>query len=286
MKIASKQDFINAVKKYQIDTEYAIIKPNWVSNDYGEYTEPEILDWLLEALPNQKKVIIESYTPWRGMEFVEDDTHKGQGVTLGGGKQHWDFYKEQDKRFLQSTGIENVLKKHQAKYINITSEVWSNNCVEPEIIKRIVATPIKWQELYSYIPKRIFDLRELATLISLSKIKVEESIPSIYISMSIKNLFGLIPHPSRYIPFHDNNHSMVTEVIQDVYTIYSSLFSHSLWITEGIKTLIRNYCEPSQKIIKNQSLFFIGRDAKEVDSEACKAVGLNPSTVPHLRLNF
>lgn len=216
MVIKNKQDFIDLVKSFDVHTEYAVIKPNWVSNQAGEYTEPEILDWLLEALPGQKKIVIESYTPWRGLKFEEDDTHKGQGVTLEGGKKHWDFYKKQDEHFLKTTGIESILKKYNAEYLNVTNEVWAGNCVKPDEIKGLVENKgktVKWPELYSYIPQGLFDIRESATLISLSKIKVEESIPIIYISMSIKNLFGLIPHPSRWIPFHGEDHATVPGVI-------------------------------------------------------------------------
>lgn len=287
MLISKPSEFIDQIKAFNIDTEYAVIKPNWVSNQPGEFTEPEILDWLLEALPNQKKIIIESYTPWRGLRFEENDTNKGQGVTLEGGKKHWDFYKKQDEYFLQTTGIGAILQKYRTEYLNITNEVWGGNCVEAEIVKYIVSDKgksIKWQELYSYIPKRLFDIRESATLVSLSKIKVEESIPVIYSSMSIKNLFGLIPHPSRWIPFHGENHTTIPEVIKDIYFIFTSLFENNLWITEGIKTLIKNYCEPNQKTIENQNLLFLGKDAVKVDSEACREMGINPKQVPHLQI--
>lgn len=287
MLIKGKQEFINEITKFEMDTKYAVVKPNWVSNQEGEFSEPEILDWLFEALPNQKKIVIESYTPWRGLKFVEPDSYKGRGVTLNGGKVHWDFYKKQDQHFLETTGIGKVLEKYKVNYINITDEVWSGNCVAPDVIKKAVANKvksIKWDELYSYIPQKLYQIRKSSTLISLSKIKVEEGIPAIYISMSIKNLFGLIPHPSRWIPFHGEGHELVPEAILDIYTLYTSLFDKTLWITEGIKTLVRNYCESNQKIIKNQNLLFVGQNAKQVDTEACKALGIDPAKVPYLQL--
>lgn len=287
MQVKSRDEFIKQIQGFHIDTEYAVVKPNWVSNKVGEYTEPEILDWLFEALPRQKKIVVESYTPWRGLKFVEEDRHKGKGVTLEGGKKHWDFYKKQDKHFLEVTGISKVLKKHNADYLNVTNEVWDNTCVEPNLVKELVESkdkPIKWEELYSYIPKQLYDIRNSSTLISLSKIKIEESIPVILISMSAKNLFGLIPHPSRWIPFHGEDHTSIPEVIRDIYTVYTCLFDNTLWIAEGIKTLVRNYCEASQKVTINRNLFFIDKDARKVDSKACVEMGIDPKKVGHLQL--
>jgi hypothetical protein len=285
MVILSKNDFIDEVRKFDIKTEYAVVKPNWVSNTKGMFTEAEILDWLMEALPNQKKIIIESYTPWRGLKFEEDSNLKGNGVTLEGGKEHWDFYRKQDVYFLESTGNIGILEKYNTEYINITNEVWENKCVKSGIIKNIVendSRSIKWTEFYSYFPQKLFEIREKSTFISLSKIKIEDNIPDIYVSMSVKNLFGLIPHPSRRIPFHGINHETVPEVIRDTYNIYTSLFKNTLWITEGIKTLVLNYCEPKQKVVSNQNLMFIGKDGVKVDTEACMGMGVDPNKVPYL----
>ena len=62
MHASNRTDFIAALREYPLDTQYLIVKPNWVSNVIGEYTEPQILDWLFDAYPNQKKIVIESYT--------------------------------------------------------------------------------------------------------------------------------------------------------------------------------------------------------------------------------
>lgn len=285
MVIRNPQDVIAAVKSFPIRAEYVLIKPNWVSDRRGEYTEAEILDWVCQALPEQKKIVLESYTPWRGSKFVEQDSERGQGVTLEGGKKHWDFYKKQDEHYLEKTGIVDVLKKHAADYVNIAHEVWSGACVDPANVRRLVEESghrLAWQELYAYVPRKIFDIRRAAIFISLAKIKVEEAIPAISVSMSLKNLFGMIPHPSRFIPFHGENHASVSEVIRDIYNLYTSLFADALWITEGIKTLVRHYGEPEPEIVKDQNLFFVGTDAKKVDAEACAAVGVDPRKVPYL----
>jgi len=284
MHCSTKTDFQQTLSNFSFQ-ENVIIKPNWVSNEPGEFSEPVILDWLLSAFPSHNKIIIESYTPWRGFDFKVDDLDKSEVTSLEGGKNHWELYKKQDEQFLSSTGIEAVLKKHNASYLNITNEVWQEECVDPQIIKRLVEKDchhIKWEQLFSYIPKKLFEIRENSTLISLSKIKIEESIPEILVSMSMKNLFGLIPHPSRWVPFHENGHADVANVIKDLYKIYSSIFDDSVWIAEGILTMVKHYCEPTQEIVRDQGLLFVGKNAIKVDSMACEAVGIDPKQVPHL----
>ena len=58
--------FTDEVRKFDIRSKNIIVKPNWISNGDGEYTESEILDALFNAFPKQKKIVTESYTPWRG----------------------------------------------------------------------------------------------------------------------------------------------------------------------------------------------------------------------------
>lgn len=285
MIINSKRDFIEKVKSFNINTEYVVVKPNWVSNEFGEYTESEILEWLFQSLPKTKKIVIESYTPWRGLKFDKEiDTYEGPEVSLTEGYKEWDYYKKQDKFFLETTGTGMVLEKYNAEYINITNEFWAKKCADSSLIKQLVNQKIKWEEFYGYIPQKLVEIKDKSTLISLSKIKIENFLPTIAISMSIKNLFGLIPHPSRYTPFHQDNHKNVPEAIRDIYVVYTSLFKNNLWITEGIKTYVQNYCEPEQVIVKNSNVFFIGREALKVDSEACIEVGVNPKKVEQLTI--
>ncbi len=285
MTFRKPRDFIRQLRSFNIDSEYLVVKPNWVSNVEGEFTEAEILDWVLLAFPKQEKLVVESYTPNRGLRFDRREEHYGQGVSLVGGKKFWDFYKKQDQYFLKTTGIGKVLAKHKADYINATNEFWSGQCVDPRVVEDIVRQKgklLKWQELYSYVPNRLFEIREKATLLSLAKIKTEEGTPAIMVSMAVKNLFGLVPHPSRMVPFHGKNHASVPEVVKDVYILYTSLFDCALWVAEGIKTLVRNYCQPDQRVVKDQGLFFVGKNGVEVDAEACRVLGLDPKKVPYL----
>lgn len=278
MIVKNKASFVKLIDSFHISTPYVVIKPNWVSSKDGEFTEPEILDWLLSAFSNRRKIVVESYTPWRADHIADLKTD------LIGGKSDWDEYKHIDEEFLTSTGIGDVLKKHGTTYLNITNEYWAGRCVDSNEVGSAVGCSLAWPEFCGFIPRELFDIRDQATLISLAKIKLETGIPQIMASLSIKNLFGLIPSPSRREPYHGDNHQNVASTITDIFHVYLSLFPRSLWINEGVMSYVKNYCEPSQEIIRNKQLVFAGQDAVEVDSEACLEFGVDPSTVPYLNL--
>lgn len=276
MIVENKASFVKLIDSFKISTPYVVIKPNWVSNKVGEFTEPEILDWLLSAFPNQRKIVLESYTPWRA-------DHKADLKTdLISGKIDWDEYRRMDEEFLTSTGIKDILKSNRATYLNITNEYWAGRCADTQEVKSAVGGSLAWPEFCGFVPRKLFEIRDQATLISLAKIKLETGIPQIMASLSIKNLFGLIPQPSRREPYHGKNHQNVVSAVADIFQVYSSLFSESLWINEGIISYVKNYCEPTQEIIRNKQLVFAGQDAVEVDAKTCLEFGLNPLTVPYL----
>jgi hypothetical protein len=288
LKIQNKTDFIQAIQRYSLATPTVIIKPNWITNREGEYTEPEILDWLLEALPDQKKIIIESYTPWRGLIYQPQNGNDELKVDLAGGKSYWEFYKEMDLQFLQETGIPDILLSNNAEYINITDCVWGEKCANPSEVQAVVEQTgyqLTHTDFYAYVPARLFELREQATLISLSKIKRQLEQPVIGFSMSIKNLFGLIPHPSR-VEFHpeDQNFQGLDTALADIFFLYALLFRESLWLAEGIFTVARELYGVNRSIEKGQELLYLGQNPLQVDKEACESIGVSPQVSDYYRL--
>jgi len=282
MIIKNKKQFIDFVKSFNIKTEFIIVKPNWVDDEEGNYTEPEILEWLFEALP-QKKIVVESYTPWRGKEYKEGKL----GVGLINGKKFWRFYREMDKEYLEKTGISKILKKFNVSYINITNEYWSGRMMDSSIVKSLVEKKygkLYWTEFYSFFPKKIYKIRKNATFVSLAKIKFEEENKNIVTSLSLKNVFGLVPHPLRREPYHKNNHKLIPQAILDIAKIYISIFENTFWINEGIKNMVKHYCEKSQCYEKNRGLIFAGTDPFNVEIETCIEIGINPRDVPYLRI--
>jgi len=279
MRVTCKLDFIRSVKQFNISTEYAIIKPNWITDRKGEYTEPELLEWLLEALPDQKKIIVESYTPWRGYIYIsksEDDELK---VDLVGGKAYWDFYKEMDLDYLARTGIGDILNRYNAVYINITDHFWSGNCIEKSVIQHEIEQQgytFHHPEIAGFMPVKLYELKERATLINLSKIKRQKYYPEVGFGGAIKNLFGLLPHPSRSI-FHPNNDfTNLGPALADIFFMYALIFKEALWIAEGIKTIGKELYTPVRSVEEGKGVLFAGRDPFKVDQDVCGILGVNP----------
>ena len=288
MKRATQRQFQEALQSLNIPTEFLVVKPNWVSNDPEGHTDAETLRWLFESVrPDQRIIILESYTPWRGLACPGINAKENIGVDLVSGKAHWDFYQRQDEYFLHETGIGRVLHDYQARYLNITNEYWNQHCCHPTAIAEELqrrSFDITFEEFCSYIPTQIYDIRDRATFVSLTKIKLETEILPIRISLSLKNVFGLIPHPARMNPYHGVNHQSTPMAIADINKVYAALFRESVWINDGMRSVIHHYCTGHERIEQNTGLLFVGRDPIQVDSQACQTYAIDPKDVPYLQL--
>ncbi len=250
-----------------------LIKPNWSTPDPGFYSDAEGMDTLLSAIPG-KKYVIESYMYGRTTD------HKR--ITPDNGKEHWEWFREQEADFLQQTGIAAVLRKHEAESINITEEYWSGRTVDPETIRELVETqfpPVKALELYGMIPSKLYALRHLP-MISFAKIKYQVPNVGRYSTFSLKNLFGLIPVPNRHY-YHDIG---LPQSIMDIAKIYKSLFG-----IVGIVDASRHiavYREPGKNkykmifteydLIENTGLLLAGKDLVTLEAYINRMIGQEP----------
>lgn len=288
MKIASKEGFQSYIRLLNISSEHVVIKPNWVIYGDGMYSDPQTIAWLLECFqPDQKAIVIESYTPWRGLNNNQIDADNNIGVGIESGKYHWDFYQKQDEFFLEKTGIGSILAQYNTKYLNITNEYWEQRCcpgawIENELNRK--SYDLRFPELISFVPKELFEIRNHSTFISLTTIKLQTHNPAIYISLSLKNLFGLIPAPCRLVPYHNNDHQNTSFAIADINKIYASLFRDSVWINDGLKYVVHDYCSDNERIEKDTGLLFVGQDPIQVDSETCRALKIDPKKVHYLQM--
>jgi hypothetical protein len=113
-----------------------------------------------------------------------------------GSKKKGDL-RRSDQWFLEYSGIGKILKKHGVEFLNITEENWGKRTIDPENIQFHVEgkhQPVEDPDFYSWIPEKLYELKG-ADFLSLAKLRL--GIQDIPASLSIKNLFGMIPHPSR-----------------------------------------------------------------------------------------
>jgi len=281
MKVRTFEEFKNFINKLNLKGKTFIIKPNWVEPSKGQYTEPLPLQWLFDCLEG-KKVIIESHTAWRNKILLETGEVVVNEKNMNEKK---DFLREQEKWFLEYTGLSELLKEYNVEYINVTEEVWKKETADPKIIQEIIEKkfpPIKHKELYGVVPKRIFELRNEDTIfIDFAKIKTDGSIA---LTLSTKNLFGLIPDPKRSPKYHDHEIKILPYAILDMNEIYRALFN-CVFINEGIFTAIDGPSPEAGKLKENLNLIVGGKNSIDVDLVTAKLVGIDPQILLTKLLN-
>ncbi|MCK4477746.1 DUF362 domain-containing protein [Candidatus Bathyarchaeota archaeon] len=260
-KLRSKKDFHHFLRELDVKSVIFVVKPNW-SNAHT-FTSAETLDKLFSALQGRIKVI-EGYSAWRNE--LNTGPEPRDVITPSNAKAKWQWIKEQDKWFLKYSGIDEILAKHDVEYINVTEEIWSMRTLDPNEVREFVDNKygiLVSQEMYSFVPTKIYELRE-SVLISLNNSRRTRE----KISLSTKNLFGLIPDPARYGKWHGKNDSHLSRSIVDINKIYRSLFSPCYWINE----------------IKESGIFVGSKNSMEADAVTAKLMGLDPETIDYLKL--
>ena len=260
-KLRSKKDFYHFLRELDVKSVIFVVKPNW-SNAHT-FTSAETLDKLFSTLQGRIKVI-EGYSAWRNE--LNTGPEPRDVITPSNAKAKWQWIKEQDKWFLKYSGIDEILAKHDVEYINVTEEIWSTRTLDPNEVREFVDNKygiLVSQEMYSFVPTKIYELRD-SVLISLNNSwRIREKI-----SLSTKNLFGLIPDPARYGKWHGKNDSHLSRSIVDINKIYRSLFSPCYWINE----------------IKESGIFVGSKNSMEADAVAAKLMGVDPETIDYLKL--
>ena len=283
--ISEEADMSTFVKRLHIGGEGAIIKPNWTTWDYGFYSDPESLDVLLAHISG-KKYVLESYMYGRTDQTIP--------ITADNAKANWEYLRQQDAYFLKHTGMGEILAKHDAEYINITEEWWSNRTVPASDIQEIVEQrypPIAHQELYGMIPEKLMQLRHLP-FISYAKIKYTVPTVANFSTFAMKNMFGLIPVPHREQYHGTDFDTGLSRSIVDILTIYAALFT-IIGINEGIYhipvtreagknpyTMIWTEYD----VIENAGLILGSDDLVTLDAVTNKMVGIEPESRSILKI--
>jgi uncharacterized protein (DUF362 family) len=275
----SRDTFIEIVSGLNLKPP-VIIKPNWSSSLI--FTEREILDWTLSALDDEV-LIVESHAAWRTRLFIEHDGPRdGKFLEILGTQKKKEF-RANDKWFLRYSGIDGVLEKHDVEYLNLSEELWANRVCEPNLVADSVESRAGFLEntaLYGLVPERLYDLKG-GTLLSLTKPK--RSLKARHVSLTLKNMFGMIPSPWRS-KYHGENDSLLDQNIVDINRMYGSLFEVRGIIESVFSTseTLDNFLLPA--IHRNQGLIWAGSETLELDALVSSQLGLNPNDVSYLRL--
>jgi uncharacterized protein (DUF362 family) len=283
--IKSLEDMKKYIQQFELGEEGVIIKPNWTTGDYGFYTDAKLLDLVLSSIKG-KKYIIESYMYGRCDGSIKINSENG--------RDHWAYLKEQDDLYLKKTGLLEVLQKHDAEYINISEEYWSGRCVKADTIKSLVEkkfAPIYHQEFYEAIPQKLFEKRHLP-MISLAKIKYNVPRVSNFATLSMKNMFGLIPLANREKYHGADFDKGLSRSIVNILTVYAALF-RLIGINEGIYHMsvtresgknTRQMIWTEYDVIENKGIILGSEELVTLDGVTNLMIGLEPESRSVLRI--
>lgn len=248
-----------ALKEAGIGAGPCLIKPNWYGPDPGGYTDAETLDLVLSAIPGPK-ILVESHSVGRNDGSRPD-------LNAENAWEQRDWIQAQHEQFLEDTGLRSVMTRHGARFVNVTEAAWAGDVAPAEAVRAEVDAvygPVVFTELYGCVPQEVWELRG-APLISLARVKVPSATSDQW-SLSLKNLFGLIPAVSRL-----EYHPRLAQAIVDINKVWRALFP-TVNLCEAIfHTLI--YTEPGTYRVpwggyvlrKNEGLAWTGEDPVALD---------------------
>jgi len=278
------------------DSDVILVKPNWYSPQPGNYTDADALGMVMEAV-DAKVIVVEGYSLDRqdgSMGFtVEGEKVDWGWLTRNPGWEwvkeqgRWDQFRRQDRWFRDEHGFTDLFAEHGAEYVNVTEEIWRGNTVESRRVKKRVEEryPAAFtDEIYGYMPRRL-DAQMGFPMISLGHVK---GYGGEYPSLSIKNMFGLIPDPLRAW-WHGPDNSRLDQSIVDITKLYASYFS-LYGVNEAVKTLVAVDPEGEVKVpwgrysVKpGHGLVTHGPNLLELDAVTCGLIDVDPGKVGYLQ---
>jgi uncharacterized protein (DUF362 family) len=258
--------------------EPVIVKPNWSSSVI--FTESQILDWTLSAI-DCEVIVVESYAMWRNETFLDPSISRDTELLLKLRKQKKSDLRKNDEWFLEFSGIREVLERHDVEYLNISEELWAKRICDSELIQKEVNkhfSPVNTETLSASVPSRLYDLKD-GTFLNLTKPK--RSLKANFVSLSLKNMFGMIPTPWRR-KYHGENEEFLTQSILDINKIYNSLFD-VVGLIEGVLTTSETVDNPMNPVIhSNSGYIWASENTLELDALVTTQLGLNPHSVEYL----
>ncbi len=274
------QKFVDLIN---LEAKHFVIKPNWFTFVEGLYTDALTLDQFLKCIKGDI-YIVEAYS-WRrndGSRLITEYNYL----------DNKDWISDQDKKELVQSGLAKVLEKHGVKYINTTEEVWKGDVIANSTIRGLVENRygnerLQFPEFYMNVPRKIFELSQLpeTIFINLSRVKTSNQSDGGF-SLSLKNIFGLIPIPRRY-KYHGDT---LPQAIIDINKVYRSLFN-IIDICEGIHTALQwnpygKYMHDlgNYDLLENSGFVSAGSNPTTLDLLVAKFFGMNIQSRTLIRL--
>ncbi|MGD2201618.1 MAG: DUF362 domain-containing protein, partial [Candidatus Bathyarchaeota archaeon] len=141
-------------------------------------------------------------------------------------------------------------------------------------------TSLKREDFLSFVPERLYEMRG-CDLLSLAKVRLLEA--PMYVSLAVKNFFGMIPGPSRG-RYHGEKHSMLDQSIVDIYKVYDSLFDISGVVEAVLTASVRDSETMKWRNLENPGFASSSDDPLELDAFVTALLGRDPYSVGYLRL--
>ena len=138
--------------------------------------------------------------------------------------------------------------------------------------------PLVNDNLYSMVPTKLHDMRG-GTLLSISKPKLAQG--TIGVSMSIKNLFGMISTPYRG-KFHGPNDAKLNDSIIDITKICQSLFDIRGVVEAVFSTSSFDESQMMGQIFRDLGFIWGSNNIFELDVIVTTQLGLGIQEVGHL----
>jgi hypothetical protein len=186
--------------------ERVLVKVTWHGYAAGTYTDPAALDLLLSALP-APAIVLEGHTSSRNLGGADFNWETEA-------KQNRTWMRQQEAEYLRRTGLQEVLARRRAQYVNVTEEFWNED---------YEGDPAK------FVPRALLDFRG-CPMLSFAKFKGPTR-------LGISNLFGLIPLPLRSA-WHGPNITWFARTCCEMAKLYGGLFDLS-GIVEGLYSAVR-----------------------------------------------
>lgn len=246
----------------------SFVKVTWHGYATGTFTDARALDVLLDALPGPA-IVMEGHTSSRNLGGAEWDWETEA-------EEHRRWIWEQDAEFRKRTGIQDVLEKHRAQYLNVTETYWDGACADKVKVLDLISEKgvvLNNQEIAAFVPQVIWDNRG-ANFISFARFKGSTR-------LSISNCFGLLPDTLR-ARWHGPNLTYMARICCDIVQLYGVLLN-GVAVVEALHAAVRwdrqglyrsrwgNY-----DIVPDPALVVASSAFGDCDAIACRLQGHDP----------